>query len=68
MIKGNININIDIDISKPQVIIMGILFLLFCTNVPAWLVYYKFDKYLPDSCNELSGMYYQQFTLKILNL
>ena len=48
MIKGNININIDIDISKPQVIIMFILFLLFCTNIPAWLVYFKFDKYLKD--------------------
>lgn len=48
MIKGNININIDIDISKPQVIIMGILFLLFCTNVPAWLVYYRFEKYLKN--------------------
>ena len=48
MIKGNININIDIDISKPQVIIMGILSLLFCTNVPAWLVYYRFDKYLKN--------------------
>ena len=48
MIKGNINVNIDIDISKPQIIIMAILFLLFCTNIPAWLVFYRFDKYLKD--------------------
>ena len=46
MIKGTITINIELNYI--QIVILTIVFVLFCTNFPAWLVYFRFHKYLEN--------------------
>jgi len=48
MIKGNINVNIDVDISKIQLFLIIVITVVFMSNLPAWLVYFKFDSFLDD--------------------
>ena len=54
MIKGNINVNIDVDISKIQLFLMIVVTVLFLSNFPAWLIYFKFDKFLDERKNKIN--------------
>jgi len=52
MINGNINVNIDVNISKLQMLFMILISVIFLSNLPAWLVYFKFRKFIKKNKKE----------------